>query len=41
VWVAGRLTQESAVLNEAVQAGKLQIVAARYDLDTGAVELLK
>lgn len=41
IWVAARLTEESLVLKEAVAGGKLQIVAARYDLDTGAVEVLK
>jgi carbonic anhydrase len=38
--VAGQLRSTSPILSEAVHAGTLQIVAARYHLDTGAVELL-
>jgi carbonic anhydrase len=30
--------QESKVLEEALKAGKLKIVGARYDLETGAVQ---
>lgn len=40
-WVAKRLVDESGVIREAVSAGKLRIVGARYDLDTGAVEILE
>ena len=40
-WVAKRLVDESGVIREAVAAGKLRIVGARYDLDTGAVEILE
>jgi carbonic anhydrase len=40
-WVAKRLVDESGVVREAVEAGKLKIVSARYDLDTGAVEVLE
>jgi len=29
------------IITPLVQSGKLKIVAARYDLDTGKVELLK
>jgi carbonic anhydrase len=38
--VAGQLRSTSPILSEAAQGGTLQIVAARYHLDTGAVELL-
>lgn len=38
--VARQLRSTSPILSEAAQAGTLQIVAARYHLDTGAVELL-
>jgi len=38
--VAGQLRSTSPILSEAAQTGTLQIVAARYHLDTGAVELL-
>jgi carbonic anhydrase len=37
---AQRLTTASTVLSELVEAGKLKIVAAHYDLDTGVVEFL-
>jgi len=39
--MAGILTQVGPVLSEAVKAGKLKVVAARYDLDSGQVEILK
>ena len=39
--VAHELPERSAVIKEAVEAGKLKIVGARYDLDTGAVDLLE
>ena len=35
------LNRVEPILNEAVKEGKLKIVAARYDLDSGRVELLK
>jgi carbonic anhydrase len=38
--VARQLQDSHPILAEAVQSGKLKIVAARYDLDTGKVELL-
>lgn len=38
---ARELTEESSILEERVKAKKIQIKAARYDLDTGEVELLK
>jgi carbonic anhydrase len=38
--VAAQLRSTQPILAERVQAGKLKIVAARYDLDTGKVELL-
>ena len=37
--VANRLSTQSLVLQEAVRAGKLKIVPARYDLDDGDVDL--
>jgi carbonic anhydrase len=37
---AQRLTTARTVLSELVEAGKLKIVAAHYDLDTGVVEFL-
>ena len=37
--VTGRPQPTTA--REAVEAGKLKIVSARYDLDTGAVEVLE
>lgn len=40
-WVVKRLTGESIIVKEAVEAGRLRVVGARYDLDTGAVELLE
>jgi carbonic anhydrase len=36
-----RLRGQSEVLAERVRAGRLHIVGARYDLDTGIVEILK
>lgn len=36
--VAGRLRQEGPILADAIRAGKLRIVGARYDLDDGAVD---
>jgi carbonic anhydrase len=39
--VARQLVRESGVLRDAVETGALKIVAARYDLDTGAVEVLE
>ena len=38
--VAKQLREAKPILAERVQAGKLKIVAARYDLDTGKVEVL-
>lgn len=38
--VAKQLQQAKPILAERVHSGKLKIVAARYDLDTGKVELL-
>ena len=32
--------KESSILSEAVEKGELQIVGARYDLDTGLVEII-
>lgn len=37
---AGRLEAASAILADLTKSGKLKIVAARYDLDSGAVEFL-
>jgi carbonic anhydrase len=39
--VARQLVRESGVLRDAVETGALKIVATRYDLDTGAVEVLE
>jgi carbonic anhydrase len=39
--VAAVLNRVEPILSEAVKDGKLKVVAARYDLDTGRVELLK
>jgi carbonic anhydrase len=39
--VAEQLRSSQPVLSELVNAGALKIVAARYDLDTGVVELLQ
>jgi len=36
--VAMRLSTQSPVLQDAVRAGKLKIVSARYDLDDGSVD---
>ena len=38
--VASQLSASSPILKNAVQSGKLKIVAARYDLDSGKVSLL-
>jgi carbonic anhydrase len=38
--VADQLAAAEPILSEAVKAGKLMIVAARYDLDAGEVEVL-
>ena len=38
--VAAQLQASGPILKEAVQSGKLKIVAARYDLDSGKVSLL-
>jgi carbonic anhydrase len=38
--VAKQLRQAEPILAERVRSGKLKIVAARYDLDTGKVEVL-
>jgi carbonic anhydrase len=38
--VAKQLREAKPILAERVQAGKLKIVAARYDLDTGKMEVL-
>jgi carbonic anhydrase len=37
---AARLAAASPILSHLVKAGKLKIVAARYDLDDGKVEFL-
>jgi carbonic anhydrase len=39
--VAEQLRSSQPVLSELANAGALKIVAARYDLDTGVVELLQ
>ena len=39
--MAGILTHVEPILSEAIKAGKLKVVAARYDLDSGQVEILK
>lgn len=39
--VAEQLRESKPILEEMVKKGKIKIVAARYDLDTGVVELLK
>jgi carbonic anhydrase len=38
--VAQQLQEAQPILAERVQSGKLKIVAARYDLDTGKIDLL-
>jgi carbonic anhydrase len=38
--VAKQLEEQQPILAERVQSGKLKIVAARYDLDSGKIELL-
>jgi len=40
-YVAGLLRRIGPIVGEAVQAGKVKVVAARYDLDSGIVEVLK
>jgi carbonic anhydrase len=35
-----QLTADSPLLSEPIKAGKLEVVGARYDLDTGKVEIL-
>lgn len=40
IMVAEQLQSSQPVLSDLVNAGALKIVAARYDLDTGVVELL-
>jgi len=32
--------KESSILSEAVEKGELKIIGARYDLDTGVVEVI-
>ncbi len=39
--VANRLSTQSLVLQDAVRAGKLKIVAAHYDLDDGDVDFME
>jgi carbonic anhydrase len=39
-YVANQLTKAAPVISEFVASGKLKIVAGKYDLDTGLVELL-
>ena len=41
VSVAKQLSRSEPILEDAVEAGTLKIVAARYDLDTGKVELIE
>jgi len=38
--VVGQITSSEPVLTELVQQGKLKIVGGRYDLDSGAVEII-
>ena len=38
--VAEQLQTAGPILRQAVQDGKLQVIAARYDLDSGKVSLL-
>ena len=38
--VAKQLQEAEPILAERVQSGKLKIVAARYDRDTGKIDLL-
>ena len=38
--VARQLQEAEPILAERVQSGKLKIVAARYDLDSGKIEML-
>ncbi len=37
---AHRIANDSEIVKELVAAGKVKVVAARYDLDTGAVEII-
>ncbi len=37
---AAQLAAMEPILKEKVEQGKLKVVAMRYDLDTGAVEVL-
>lgn len=39
--VAGLLRHTGPIIGEAVQAGKVRVVAARYDLESGAIEILQ
>jgi carbonic anhydrase len=39
--VAGQVRASQPILAKMVAAGKLQVVGARYDLDTGAVEMVR
>lgn len=39
--VAARLKTQSVILQEAVRAGRLKVVAARYDLDDGDVDWME
>lgn len=39
--MARRVVESQPILAEAVKAGKLQVVAARYDLESGAVSILR
>ena len=38
--MVAEIVKKSAIVAEAVEAGHLKVLAARYDLDTGAVEIL-
>ena len=38
--VANQISQAGPLINEKVKAGKVKVIGARYDLDTGAVEIL-
>jgi carbonic anhydrase len=38
--VAKQLQEPEPILAERVQSGKIKIVAARYDLDTGKIHLV-
>ena len=39
--VAKQLEESKPILNELIEAGKLKVVGARYDLDSGQVELIE